>query len=349
MKITDILNNKKDKSSKKSKSYTLQKTKFTVADMNQSKKDSGRSSVSKTGGAAKDPNVPKEKQPKLDINDPNFWEKLLPFDGYNPKQLNKKFKSKRNEILKNKESQSKFLKEISKCIDDILEAKSTNPSLEIDEELYELLKKINKTKQFEHKYRTKATVLLEKLLTFNDYRIMDGEDGSRLQRKAKQKPKDYKEKTSINGRRRKKADSKATQSQPADDDDDDDDMQSDSQDEEAEKPVSDHDGSDAVNAGKKSPTTGGPGKNDKLEKKLAKKVSKAAAASTTVKMNNAEKQKKKGGQRESSLEEKESRKSKAAEGADASDHDSLKSKDEEKRLSSKGGDKKGAKKRQKLS
>ena len=30
-------------------------------------------------------------------------------------------------------------------------------------------------KQFEHKYRTKATVLLEKLLHFNDYRIMDGE------------------------------------------------------------------------------------------------------------------------------------------------------------------------------
>ena len=181
MKIEDILKNKKDKSSKKNKGYTLQKTKFTVADMNQSKKDSGRNSVSKTAATDK----PKEKQPKLDVNDPNFWEKLLPFDGFNPKQLSKKFKGKRNDILKDKESQSKFLKEISKCVADILEAKSTNHSLEIDEELYELLKRINKTKQFEHKYRTKATVLLDKILHFNDYRIMDGEEGSRLQRKAK--------------------------------------------------------------------------------------------------------------------------------------------------------------------
>lgn len=206
MKIEDILKNKKDKGSKKEKSYTLQKTKFTVADMNGgTKKDSGRSSVSKTAAA------PAEKKPKLDVNDPNFWEKILPFDGFNPKQLSRKFRSKKNEILKTKESQSKFLKEVGKCVNDILDAKSQNPSLEIDEELYDLLKRINKTKSFEHKYRSKATVLLERVLNFNDYRIMDGEgDGQRLQRKAKQKPKDYKEKTSINGKRRKKANSKAS-------------------------------------------------------------------------------------------------------------------------------------------
>jgi len=169
MKIEDILKNKKDKGGKKSKSYTLQKTKFTMADMNQgTKKDSGRSSVSKTG-------APGEKKTKLDVNDPNFWEKVLPFDGYNPKQLSRKFRSKKAEILKSKESQSKFLKDVAKCVDDLLEAKGANPSLEIDEELYDLLKRINKTKQIEAKYRSKATVLLDKLLHFNDYRIMDGD------------------------------------------------------------------------------------------------------------------------------------------------------------------------------
>ena len=45
MKIEDILKNKKEKGSKKSKSYTLQKSKFTVADMTGNKKDSGKNSA----------------------------------------------------------------------------------------------------------------------------------------------------------------------------------------------------------------------------------------------------------------------------------------------------------------
>lgn len=44
-----------------------------------------------------------------------------------------------------------------------------NESLPIDEEIFDLLKKISKTKQFENKYRDKATVLLNKILHFNDY------------------------------------------------------------------------------------------------------------------------------------------------------------------------------------
>lgn len=103
--------------------------------------------------------------------------------------------------------------------------------MEVDEEIYDLLKRINKTKQLLDKYRTKATVLLDKLLHFNDYRIIDGEpDGQRLQRKAKAKPKDYTEKTTIHGRRRKKANSKRSGSQGISGDDDDD-LQSDSQEE----------------------------------------------------------------------------------------------------------------------
>ena len=63
-----------------------------MADMGQ-KKDSGRASAKKG-----------EVKPKLDINDPNFWEKVLPFDGYNAKQLNRKLRVKKSEIVKNKEN-----------------------------------------------------------------------------------------------------------------------------------------------------------------------------------------------------------------------------------------------------
>ena len=78
---------------------------------------------------------------------------------------------KKTEILKNKESQSKFLKEVTKCVNDILEAKSMNPAHVIDEEIYEVLKRINKTKGFENKYKSKSTVLLDKILHFNDFRL----------------------------------------------------------------------------------------------------------------------------------------------------------------------------------
>ena len=155
------------------------------------KEENGRSSTTKTDA----------KKPKLDVND--------------PKQLSRKLRSKKNDIMKTKEGQSKFLKEVTKCVDDVLGSKSTNPTLEIDEELYDLLKRINKMRQFEEKYRNK-------LLTFNDYRIMDNGDASRHQRAAKQKPKDYKEKTSINERRRNKADAKASGSQPVEGEEDDD-------------------------------------------------------------------------------------------------------------------------------
>jgi hypothetical protein len=71
---------------------------------------------------------------------------VLPFEGFNPKQLNRKFKSKKADILKSKDSQSKFLKEVGKCVKDILEAKAINDGLPIDEEIFDLLKKISKTK-----------------------------------------------------------------------------------------------------------------------------------------------------------------------------------------------------------
>ena len=61
------------------------------------------------------------------------------------------------------------MKEVSKCAKDLLEAKAVNDGLHIDEEIFDLLKRIQKTKQFENKYRDKATVLLNKIIHFNDY------------------------------------------------------------------------------------------------------------------------------------------------------------------------------------
>jgi len=105
------------------------------------------------------------------VNDPNFWEKVgLPFKGYNAKQLLKKYRNKKNDVCDTKEHQSKFMKDVSHCVKGMLDAKTVDDRLTIDEEIYELLKKISKNRDFEDKYRNKATVLLDKVLHFNDYR-----------------------------------------------------------------------------------------------------------------------------------------------------------------------------------
>jgi chromodomain-helicase-DNA-binding protein 7 len=97
IKIEDILKGRDKKhhhKHEKKQAYTLQKTTFNVQEG--SAKDSGRTSASKTTGEAK--------KEKLNINDPNFWEKVLPFDGYNPKQLARKLRSNRNDIMQSKET-----------------------------------------------------------------------------------------------------------------------------------------------------------------------------------------------------------------------------------------------------
>ena len=159
LKIEDILKGKKEKKDKgKNKGYTLQKTTFNAEPTKE--KESGKNSTSK----------PKE---KLNIDDPNFWEKVLPFEGYNPKQLMRKFRAKKNEIVKTKESQSKFLKDIAHCVKELLDAKTNNPTLTIDEDIFDLLKRVSKMKSFEHKYRDKAALQLDKLLHFNEYQNLE--------------------------------------------------------------------------------------------------------------------------------------------------------------------------------
>ncbi len=118
--------------------------------------------------------------------------------------------------MKSKDSQSKFLKEVSKCVKDLLEAKSVNDSLPIDEEIFDLLKRISKTKQFENKYRDKATVLLNKIIHFNDYQntiIRDennNEDildpsllGKRTLKRSAKENVDYKEKNGSGGTKKR--------------------------------------------------------------------------------------------------------------------------------------------------
>ena len=56
----------------------------------------------------------------------------MPFDGYNPKQLNRRFRSKKNDICKDKDSQSKFLKDVTRCVKDLLEKKTVG-NLDPDE------------------------------------------------------------------------------------------------------------------------------------------------------------------------------------------------------------------------
>lgn len=62
------------------------------------------------------------------------------------------------------------MKDVSHCVKGMLDAKTLDDSRQIDEDIYELLKKVSKNKDFESKYRDKATVLLDKVLHFNEYR-----------------------------------------------------------------------------------------------------------------------------------------------------------------------------------
>lgn len=62
------------------------------------------------------------------------------------------------------------MKDVSHCVKGLLDAKTLDDTRVIDEEIYELLKKLSKSKDFEVKYRDKAAVLLDRILNFNEYR-----------------------------------------------------------------------------------------------------------------------------------------------------------------------------------
>lgn len=73
--IDDILKNKKEvkkkEKGKKSGEHSIQRTAFKIEKEGASKEGSGKNTT--------------KKGEKLKRSDPNFWEKIMPFEGYNPK------------------------------------------------------------------------------------------------------------------------------------------------------------------------------------------------------------------------------------------------------------------------
>jgi hypothetical protein len=73
--IEDILS----KSSNKSKEYKMTKGLYTLQKSTFNVQEGGRSSTKKGESASK------TKSNAPNVNDPDFWEKVLPFEGFNPK------------------------------------------------------------------------------------------------------------------------------------------------------------------------------------------------------------------------------------------------------------------------
>ena len=66
----------------------------------------------------------------------------------------KQYKSRRNDITSTLESQQKFTKEVTRCVNGLLDAKLADDSRSIDEEIYDLLQRLAKAKDFIEKHRT---------------------------------------------------------------------------------------------------------------------------------------------------------------------------------------------------
>jgi uncharacterized coiled-coil DUF342 family protein len=88
------------------------------------------------------------------------------------------------------ETQKKFMKEISKCVADLIKAKQNDPAYVIDEDIYDLLKKLIKCKDLISKYKDKAQRKLDEILNCSNVMTSDQQ---RFARKAK-KDNDYSEK-----------------------------------------------------------------------------------------------------------------------------------------------------------
>ena len=88
------------------------------------------------------------------------------------------------------ETQKKFMKEIGKCVADLIKAKQNDPAYVIDEDIYDLLKKLIKCKDLITKYKDKAQRKLDEILNCTNLMTSDQQ---RFARKAK-KDNDYSEK-----------------------------------------------------------------------------------------------------------------------------------------------------------
>ena len=108
-----------------------------------------------------------------DVNDPNFWNKVLPFDQIiSISVLEKKFKKEKKEIAKSEKEQKEFIKDLEIVFNDFMDAKfdvkltaASRKQIESDEEmLREMLKKVIKLSGMKLVYVEKSKEWLREML-----------------------------------------------------------------------------------------------------------------------------------------------------------------------------------------
>ena len=111
-----------------------------------------------------------------DVNDPDFWNKVLPFESIiSISVLEKKFKKEKKEMGKNDKLQKEFFKDLEIVFNDFMDAKfdvktsnASKKQLESDEEkLREILKKMIKLSGVKLLYVEKCKEWLRDMLRTN--------------------------------------------------------------------------------------------------------------------------------------------------------------------------------------
>jgi len=92
-------------------------------------------------------NATKYENKMPDVNDPDFWQKVLPMDAISISMLEKRLKKEKKEMANSEKMQTEFIKDLEIAVNDFFDAKfdlRTNPKeLAADEEkLREILRKI---------------------------------------------------------------------------------------------------------------------------------------------------------------------------------------------------------------
>jgi hypothetical protein len=108
-----------------------------------------------------------------DVNDPEFWNKVLPYDQIiSISVLEKKFKKEKKEIAKSEKEQKEFIKDLEIVFNDFMDAKfdakmtaASRKTIESDEEtLREMLKKLIKLAGMKSVYVEKCKEWVREML-----------------------------------------------------------------------------------------------------------------------------------------------------------------------------------------
>lgn len=114
-----------------------------------------------------------EKGALPDVNDPDFWNKVLPYQSImSISMLDKKFKKEKKELSKNEKEQIEFIKDLEVVFNDFIDAKfdeglsaASKKQLESDEELLrEMLKKMIKLSGMKYAYVERCKEWLREML-----------------------------------------------------------------------------------------------------------------------------------------------------------------------------------------